>query len=270
MKARQKELHPIQPFWAFNTSCYQQEVCLRQDISQFYSFKVEEAIDLPAVPDGCIDIVFEYCADGYQAYVYGSVLSHTIWHLEGNREIFGVRFMPGIMPRGLNAFPKDLANKNVHLDTLLSDQSMIEKMAREQDFKKRIKVFLECYNKLENKEAIRYGKMELCKAVRNLILESDGLIKIYEIANITGYTARYINKVFIEYMGFSPKMFCKIIQFQKTLDTFEHDTISNMTELAIKLGYYDQPQFIRDFKNRLGMTPNKYLAMLKEHTQESS
>ena len=31
-----------------------------------------------------------------------------------------------------------------------------------------------------------------------------------------------------------------------------------MTEAAVNLGYYDQPQFIRDFKTYCGMTPKRY------------
>ena len=37
----------------------------------------------------------------------------------------------------------------------------------------------------------------------------------------------------------------------------------SMTEMAIKLGYYDQPQFIRDFKTYCGTTPNKYLKLIE-------
>lgn len=264
MKIWQDKLKPIQPFFVLNTSCFMQEVYLRQGISHFYSFRIEEEIDLPTVPDGCIDIMFEYCRNEIKAYACGSILKHSTQHWEGDCEIFGVRFMPGIMPAGLNALPKDLINKRVLLVDLIMDRSMIERMAKERDFKHRIKVFLECYTSLEKKAVNPYGKLELCSAVKDLVYESDGLIKISEIAEITGYTARYINKVFIEFMGFSPKVFCKIIQFQRALDVLNYGEIGNMTEVAVKLGYYDQPQFIRDFKTYLGTTPNKYLKMLEE------
>ena len=36
-----------------------------------------------------------------------------------------------------------------------------------------------------------------------------------------------------------------------------------MTEAAVNLGYYDQPQFIRDFKTYSGMTPKRYLMLTK-------
>ena len=36
-----------------------------------------------------------------------------------------------------------------------------------------------------------------------------------------------------------------------------------MTEAAVNLGYYDQPQFIRDFKTYCVMTPKRYLMLTK-------
>lgn len=70
-------------------------------------------------------------------------------------------------------------------------------------------------------------------------------------------------RFFIEQMGFSPKVFCKIIQFQRSLEFLNYGNVDNMTEAAVNLGYYDQPQFIRDFKTYCGMTPKRYLMLTK-------
>lgn len=60
-------------------------------------------------------------------------------------------------------------------------------------------------------------------------------------------------------MGFSPKTFCKIIQFQKTQEFLNYGAPGNMPDAAVDLGDYDQPQFIRDFKKYSGLTPKQYL-----------
>lgn len=263
MKVWQDKLKPIQPYFVLDTSCFRQEVYLRHGISHFYTFKIEEDMELMTVPDGCIDIMFEYCDKDMKAYAYGSILKQSTQHWDGGCELFGVRFMPGFLPAGLNAVPKDLINKRILLDDLVSDRTIIEKMAAESDFNKRIEVFIECYTGLENDDIEPYGKLSLCMAVKDLVYESDGLIKVSEIAERIDYTERYINKIFIEYMGISPKVFCKIIQFQRSLDVLNYGKVDNMTELAVNLGYYDQPQFIRDFKRFSGTTPNKYLSMIE-------
>ena len=264
MKIWQDKLKPIQPYFVLDTSCFKQEVYLRQGISHFYTFKLTDPIDLITVPDGCIDIMFEYSKREIKAFACGSILKHGVQHWDGNCEIFGVRFMPGFMPAGLNAVPKDLINKRILLDDIINDRKMIEAMSSENDFYQRIRVFLECYTNLEKEYETPYGKLNLCMVVKDMVYDSDGLIKISEIAEKTGYTERYINKVFIEFMGFSPKAFCKIIQFQRALDVLNYGKIESMTALAVKLGYYDQPQFIRDFKSYLGTTPNRYLKMIED------
>ena len=80
----------------------------------------------------------------------------------------------------------------------------------------------------------------------------------------TGYSVRYINRVFIEEMGFSPKTFCKIIQFQRSLEFLNYGAPDKMTDAAVALGYYDQSQFIRDFSKCAGITPKKYLMLVRD------
>lgn len=269
MKVWQDKLKPIQPYFVLDTSCFRQEVYLRQGISHFYSFKIAESIDLITVPDGCIDIMFEYGSKDVRAYACGSVLKQSYQHWDSKSEIFGIRFMPGAIPAGLNASLKDLINKRILLVDLIANRKMIEDMASEKDFYQRIRVFLENYTRLEKEEPKPYGKQELCMAVKDMVYESDGLIKIHEIAERTGYTERYINKVFSEFAGFSTKTFCKIIQFQRALDALNYGNVENMTELAVKLGYYDQPQFIRDFKTFSGTTPNRYLKLIEQKNYRS-
>lgn len=47
-----------------------------------------------------------------------------------------------------------------------------------------------------------FGKMEILMAVKELAYNSGGLMRISEMADTVGYTERYINKIFIEQMGF--------------------------------------------------------------------
>ena len=102
-----------------------------------------------------------------------------------------------------------------------------------------------------------------------MVYESDGKIKVSELEENTGYSVRYINKVFIEEMGFSPKIFCKIIQFQRALEFLNYGAPDKMTDAAVALGYYDQPQFIRDFKKYAGMTPKKYFKLVERRDYKS-
>ena len=110
--------------------------------------------------------------------------------------------------------------------------------------------------------------------VKDRAYKSQGKVEIATLQEDTGYTVRYINKVFIEEMGFSPKTFCKILQFQHAIEFLNYGSLSwsygkteedlptKMSDVASYLGYYDQPQFIRDFKRYAGRTPKKYLELV--------
>ena len=42
-----------------------------------------------------------------------------------------------------------------------------------------------------------------------------------------------------------------------------------MTDAAVFLGYYDQAQFIHDFSKYAGITPKKYLNLVKEYQYQN-
>ena len=251
-----------------NSKHFCQEVYLQQGISHFYAFEITDDASVMAVPDGCIDMVFEYDGKDLQGYVTGTVIKYTERAITsgktGEKHVFGIRFMPGHRPAGLKVRLKDLIDRRVDLLEFPFGSQMLSVMKQERDFYQRIRVFLQEYTKLEKTEPKPYGKERLIISIKDMVYESNGVIRISEMAEKTGYSERYINKVFIEEMGFSPKTFCKIIQFQKALEFLNYGAPSKMTKAAVDLGYYDQSQFIKDFKNYCGMTPKQYLKMINE------
>lgn len=263
MDWKMEQLKPAQPFFVLNSVNFRQEVYLRQGISHFYSFEVADEMDYVAVPDGCIDIVFEYDGREVTGYAAGTVLQYKNKIFEpgkyGRKEIFGVRFMPGFRPAGLQMTLKDLIDRRIDMSDTLYGTHMTEALKPEKDFYQRIRIFLQEYTKIVKKDPKPYGSEELVIRIVNMIYHASGVIRVNEIAEKTGYSERYINKVFAMEMGFSPKTFCKIIQFQKTLEFLNYGAPGNMTDAAVDLGYYDQPQFIRDFKKYSGLTPKQYL-----------
>lgn len=267
-------LRPTQPYIFFDTIDFQQEIYMRDGISHFFQFRTESEKSHRLVPDGCIEIFFEYdpARPGHMhSYVAGTKLKYEVDERCFHNEIFSVRFMPGNHPIMLNITMKQLLEQRYNTEDVLNgDKTWLTLMANETDFHKRIQIFIEYYTKIEKTKPKLYGKKELLEAVKKMVYNSNGKIKIQEMETRTGYSDRYINKVFIEEMGFSPKVFCKIIQFQKALEVLNCGRPENMTETSVNLGYYDQSQFIRDFTKYCGITPLKYLKMYqKKQTSEN-
>lgn len=261
---KKDRLKPSQPYFVLNTEDFQQEIYLRQGISHFYTFKTNGKVPIYAVPDGCIDLFFQYDEFGTMCgYACGTVLEYKeiSWIRKG--EVFGVRFLPGYHPAGLQVSLRELIGMRYELMYYFPSTFSFALLEAEHDFYQRIRVFLQEYTKLEKEESKPFGKKELVYSVKDYVYEADGVIKISKLAEKTGYSERYINRIFIEEMGFSPKTFCKIIQFQRALEFMNYGAPDKMTDAAAHLGYYDQPQFIRDFKKYAGRTPYHYLKLIQ-------
>ncbi len=261
---KKDKLKPTQPYFVFDTMDFYQEVFLQQGISHFYNYQILEDTPLRIVPDACIDLLFEYDGIHTQGYVCGTSLEYTCRERKGIKEVFGIRFMPGTQPQFIACSMKELLGNRIPIESVLvGDQSWLKKMENE-DFYQKIRTFLEVYAKTERQKKKPFGKEELIQTIKQLVYDTDGKIKVSEIGEKTGYSDRYIDKVFIDQMGFSPKTFCKIIQFQRALELMNYGTPDKFADVAIELGYYDQAQFIRDFSRYAGLSPRKYLKLVEK------
>ncbi|HEV7738536.1 MAG TPA: helix-turn-helix domain-containing protein, partial [Chlamydiales bacterium] len=72
-----------------------------------------------------------------------------------------------------------------------------------------------------------------------------------------GITSRYLQKLFFQYTGLSPKLYTKIHRFQNSLRLVTKKDTS-LTSVAYDCGYFDQSHFIREFKSFTGLTPSGY------------
>ncbi len=258
-------LRPTQPYFVLDTLNFTQEIYLEQGISHFYSCHIAENIPLRTVPDGCIDLFFEYEKDHMQGYVCGTPLMYRCEEWKGKEEVFGIRFMVGVQPGLISCTMRELLGKKIPIESvLIGDTNWLQDLAKEKDFYQRIRIFLAAYTKAEKIKKKPYGKQEMVQYIKQMVYESDGKIKVGEMQERTGYSVRYINKAFLEEMGFSPKTFCKIVQFQRALEFLNSGAPDKMTDAAVFLGYYDQPQFIHDFTKYAGITPKKYLKLVEE------
>lgn len=263
-------ISPKQPYFVMTTSHYYKAVIMNYGISHFYCFKKEDITERQfiAVPDGCVDILF--CCDDKAPYAHvcGTVLRPTLTHNNENKYFFGVRFLPGNPFKFKNITMSELVENEIPFLEVVKDNELFEKITSSRDFNYQIQVFLERYIKLyANFNEINKYK-DLKKYMLNSITQTAGKIKINELAEATGYSVRYINKTFSQEFGLSPKVFCKLMRFQYLLsilndldkDMFE----SNLAQISMELGYYDQSHMIKDFHEFTNTTPKMYIKSLKE------
>lgn len=260
---KREKLRATQPFFVLSSDDFIQESYRKMGISHFYMMKKKKNTPLRSVPDGCIDFIFCYGENGMKATVNGTPLTLKYDVLTDETDIFGVRFLPGTHPTGLTLKQKDMIGTSHPLEEYYPESFDFSGLAGQKDFIERIRFFLKEYTKLEKKQPKPFGKEALFDAVCDIIYHTDGQIKVSDLAVETSYSERYIRKVFIDEMGFSPKTFCNILRFQRAIEFINYGYDEKTADWATDLGYYDQSQCIRDFKHYLGMTPRQYKLLIK-------
>lgn len=88
------------------------------------------------------------------------------------------------------------------------------------------------------------------------LLPSNEAAKIYQVARESAMSIRSYERQFVSEMGFSPKMFARLVRFEKAVDMkrLGGDSWLNVSH---DLGYFDQMHMIRDFRTFGGDTPGR-------------
>jgi AraC-like DNA-binding protein len=98
------------------------------------------------------------------------------------------------------------------------------------------------------------------------VIHSDQPIRVDELACRYNLSQRQLERKFIEWGGFSPKLCLRIARFQTVLHKYPARQFRSLTEIAYECGYYDQSHFIHDFISFSGYHPKKFFAGSNEAT----
>lgn len=265
-----KPLLPVQPYFETTSQRYYERRVWKLGISHFYRYQIDDPSGATiAVPDGCIDFVFD-CSAGSDlsgSSVIGTVLKHKAIRTQYRHVYFGVRFQPGVCPAMLRMPNGELIEQDVPMAEALDAPGLWEAICAAPDFRTQSQCFWDAYTaawRAREEKRAGSGKACLSAAVQQLIAASGGRIQVKALAEKTGYSVRYIDRVFREVVGLGPKTFSQIVRFQKLLNLLHGSKRPHLTELADRCGYYDQSQCIRQFKTYTGTTPRAYCKMLAE------
>ncbi|WP_369856413.1 helix-turn-helix domain-containing protein [Candidatus Thalassolituus haligoni] len=229
-------------------------------ISHFYSFEAKDSTEATfAIPDGCIDILFDCDRNQPTAEVFGTPMKAIDIDLSSHHRYFGVRFVSGAMPDFLNVSAEELIEQHYGFQELVPESNQVfEEIVTSTNFAEQVALFSQfCAGK-----AVRKSSNLTAQAVRS-ICESHGSIHINDLEKLTGYTTRSLQRQFRADMGMSPKAFSQIIRCQSAVYDINHSDQVAFSDLASDLGFSDQSHFSREFKKQVNATPLDYLKRVK-------
>lgn len=112
-----------------------------------------------------------------------------------------------------------------------------------------------------------FDQKALLEMVQQL-LDNDGKVEANQLAEIVGISRRTAQRLFQRHLGCSISTFRKIIKFRKALDLYHNSGDKpSLTEVAHLANFYDQSDFINQFKSQVGASPKKEIALIESMTK---
>ena len=214
-------------------------------LDQLYFYRV--------ISDGCLDLVVD--CQSFQGIIVAGVTDHALEiPVFSSASYIGVRFLPA----GINYFDKfpvaKLQNQMVDIADAAGNKwnelaMRLFESGQTSERLRLINIFL--INQLSK------NKISLHPALGNAlqqILSADGHLPIQKKA-ASYISPRQLQRLFLEHIGCTPKVFARIIRFQKTLYQMNHGEPGQNRSAFYHFGYTDQAHFIREFKMFYGNTP---------------
>jgi AraC-like DNA-binding protein len=97
-----------------------------------------------------------------------------------------------------------------------------------------------------------------------LIKRSSGLITIKDLEQKMGYSKRYLDMLFKDHLGISPKTYAGIERFQSFYSSWANSEHTDFYSGTLHEIYYDQAHFIKEFKKFTGHSPRQYAGLKNE------
>jgi len=250
---------------------------LRPYVQSFWVF--ESPIGMPptenslAAPNGSPKLIIPYensitsIANGrvqesqeHGLYFVGNQDSATLLHTSPrNTGFIGIEFYPhGAYP--IFGIPMaETANRLLSADELFNmwGRKVRDALGDLNSAKEKIDfVQAQLVSRLEKKQ-LHNPIVEYC--VQSL-KATHGLMTISELERRTGYTRRYLEILFKNHVGLSPKVMAGIFRFQKFYRKWAQRRPYDELKEELYDYYYDQPHFTKEFKRMTGFSPQRFTA----------
>lgn len=223
---------------------------------------IENAIAQRILPDGCVDIIFDFGSHSVQTGLPKLVGTMTslleISYQPGRVRMMGIRFAPA----GITAFTRIpismITNQNIELPLTetLFDNSFYERLPDMESMQERI-WYINTYF-LARMHKLYLPDRQISYAV-SLIQNNNGHLAVREIAGEVCLSERQFERKFKATIGISPKAFSNIMRFRSVRRYMETHPNESMYEIAIACGYHDHSHMNKEFQRLGSISPSEHM-----------
>lgn len=206
------------------------------------------------LPYPSVQLIFERG----NTWIWGVITGQFKRPLKGEGKILGVQFKPG------GFYPFFKSSVSAILDGVIAFDDVFD--AEITDLEEQILSPGDKEKSVERAERfLRKNLPEEDERVQQVndivdtVIEDEAITKVDQLAERVNMEKRKLHRLFKWYVGISPKWLIKRFRIQEVAEKIaEEDKKTDWTKLALGLGYYDQMDFIKDFKSIVGQTPAEY------------
>ena len=191
--------------------------------------------------------------------LWGQIIKPLTFKSIGKNTMFGIRFFPHTAACFLNQNMEQFNNRVSNFSDLMNSQTrtLHLKLLETNDLNKRVEAV---ENFLLQRLSSAAKRLDRIRLIGNIIIElkrEDFFDNIDNVARRYGITSRYLQKLFLQHTGLTPKLYSKINRFQNSLLLVAKKNDS-LTSIAYECGFFDQSHFIREFKSFTDKTPSEF------------
>lgn len=228
---------------------------------------------LPFFADGYPGLMFQETENGLLVnphnklmpllFLYGQTIKPIELAIQGSYRLIVFQLYPFVLKSFFNVNPKEINDGCYDLQQVKDNRGIdaIHSLQRNDSIEKRIEIITQFLFTIfqSKKESL---DLKIRDAIQ-LVLDSKGQLSIGNLCTELNLTERTLERRFSAEVGVSPKLFSKIIQFQKSFEQLSVKDYSKLTDIVYANGFADQSHFIRVFKAFTGKTPKYFSAKLK-------
>lgn len=216
------------------------------------------AFAVERLPDGRTTLVFRVLEEGHKGdvTVAGPRTRALFKNATGIARAVVLQFKPGWSAPLLGVAANTLTDRIVPLEDLWgrSGGDLCFELLRAQSLPEMIDRIAHAIA-LRTQQTFEPASARLARRAVAL-LEGDE-VRVENVAERLGVTARHLRRAFTESVGIGPKDFARTVRLQRAVRSAA--TSQNWVRIAADAGYYDQAHLITDFRELVGLTPGAFL-----------
>ncbi len=220
------------------------------------------------LPDGCMELIFHLndpvkrqTVDSFEtqprSFVSGQIRRYILLEPTGQLGVMGIRFQPAGAAAFFRVPMLELAEQTVGLDLIWGNPGK-ELESRVMETRTHCERVRQMEAWLIRQIDPRHNSDGVVDAAISAIISAQGEISMDTLLRKLPVSGRQLERKFNEKVGLTPKLFSRIIRFQKIFKLIAKNGPQRLTPLALDCGYYDQSHFIREFKEFSGVNPAVY------------